>query len=118
MKKTARAKNRREADALVAARKRRDQMKAYDRHRRNKDAKRLRGNEKQTKSEKEKQTKSDDWLGSLEKEDDVDGKFHLMKIGGRRTKKRRKRVKRRKTRRKRRTRRKRSKGRKRKTRRR
>ena len=70
-----------------------------------KDAKKLREKERQTKSEKGKQTKSDDWLGSLEKENVVKGKFHLMKIGGRRTTKRRKRVKRRKTRRKHRTRR-------------
>jgi len=57
-------------------------------------------------------------LKGLEQSDLVDGKRARLKIGGRRTKKRRKRVKRRKTRRKHRTRRKRSKGRRRKTRRR
>ena len=59
-----------------------------------------------------------EYLEDLEQPNIVAGKPARLKIGGRRTKKRRKRVKRRKTRRKRRTRRKRSKGRKRKTRRR
>ena len=57
-------------------------------------------------------------LEGLEQPNIVSGKSSRLKIGGRRTKKRRKRVKRRKTRRKHRTRRKRSKGRRRKTRRR
>ena len=64
------------------------------------DAKRLREKGKQTKSEKEEQTKSDDWLRSLEQPDIVDGKPARLRIGGRRTKKRKRRVKRRKTRRK------------------